>query len=204
MSARTSASGRGAWAFSTVLLVSLVSGLLPAGATHTPPLPLLASGQPANAISTFDWTPANAQAGTHIIDYIAFNKFGQSTPCQVTIMVAECYLFLGDSPLNHPLGNGDTLLLMPFWHYPVTLQQIPLVRVPDFPEYSGLHVYAQVGMFNPLVFPNDPMQLTSGIDITIGGGVVPYGNGGSGMQIWLDGAPNLGTDLRFRFSIPGM
>ncbi len=136
--------------------------------------------------------------------YFAFNKFGQATPCQVTILVGECYLLLGEVSANRNLGNTDTMLVDATWWAPVTMESIPQVYITNDPVFHGMHVFAQIGMFNPDVFPNDPLQLTHGLDITIGVGATPYGNGGSGMTLSLVNPPTLGGTLRFAFTIPGM
>jgi hypothetical protein len=62
----------------------LNSGGVPVGATMTPPLPL---SQPTPVSSTFNWTPAASQAGTHVISYAVIDPAGQQALCSKTIRV---------------------------------------------------------------------------------------------------------------------
>lgn len=184
--------------------ITLTSGVLPGTATHTPPLPLTILAPMPTATSDFNWTPGPGDIGTHTVTYAAFNKLGQAVLCDVTIVVAECFLLLGAESLSFPLGGPDTLLVDYRFLFPVTMESVPSIAIPNDPVLTGLEVYAQVGMLNPVVFPSDPLQLTPGLKIIIGSGTLNYGSGGSGMALWLIGTPDLGSTVSFGFSIPGM
>ncbi len=66
-------------------VVTLTVAGLPAGATMTPPLP--ANGNPVS--STFDWTPALADTGAHVITFAAADQLNQQALCAVTIQVSS-------------------------------------------------------------------------------------------------------------------
>lgn len=175
----------------------------PAGLTHAPALPLSASGQNATATTNASWTPTNAQIGTYVFNYTATDQLNQTATCQVTIIVSECYLLLGDAPLNViiPGSNGDRLLVDPFWVVPVTMESIPSWLIP--PQIYGWTGYAQVVMLNPLIFPNDPIRSSNGLSVTFGLGWSSYGPTTGGMTAWLDQQPLVGNMLDFGFLIQG-
>lgn len=183
--------------------ITLVSGL-PAGATFAPALPVI--GQPAN--TTLNWTPVNAQIGSHIITLRATDQLGQSTDCPIHIDVAECLLLLGTDAINDPItlpGQApDYLLVRPLFWFPTTMEVGPEFYLPNDPSLLGLSFYAQIGMYNPQMFPNDPLQLSRGGMVTIGQGMTLYGTGTTGWNMWTSGAPNIGSSFRFLFHIPGM
>ena len=117
----------------------------------------------------------------------------------------ECWLFMGAGPTQIPVGQPtDLLLVMPLASYPVTTTRIPRFRIPDDPQLAGFAVYLQVGMYNPGLFPNDPLQLSNGLKAILGHGAQAYGNGGSGIKLWATQPPVLGDQLVVTFSIPGM
>lgn len=185
--------------------IAILSGALPGTSTHNPPLPLQVAGTPYPvATSVFNWTPTQADTGNHFISYVAFNQFGQSTFCTVQITVSECMLFLGLQAANYNMGGPDRFLLDPLHWFVVTLTDLPTIHLLPNPALQGVHVYAQIGMYNPSVFPWDPLQMSHGLDITLGSGAVPYGNGGSGITMWLTQPPLLGGTLSFGFYIPGI
>lgn len=173
-----------------------VSGL-PAGATLTPPLP--ASGNPV--VATFDWTPGPAQVGTHVLHFDVTDSGGLSVGCDVTIEVAECFLALGATQAALPLGpGGDLLYTVPIALYPVTMTSIPVFPIPSDASLVGIHVYSQILMRNPLMFPSDPVKASAGMDVTIGGWMTHYG-ADSGMAQWLAAGPNPGGELKILFAI---
>lgn len=182
--------------------ITLDSTSLPAGATHTPGLPIVDVGPNATATTVFDWTPSNAQVGNHIITYTATDNCGQVVQCAVTIAVAECYLFIGFTEGAMPLGPepDDVIRLLPVVWYPVTMTQIPSLFIPNIPGLLNLTVAAQVGMFNPQIFPGNPLQMSNGLRLTIGQGITPYGQL-AGITLTGDPVPNLGADYHFAFTI---
>lgn len=119
--------------------------------------------------------------------------------------VSECFLMLGTERAHVALlGNPDDVaLLVPLVWWPVTLSSVPDLPIPGDPRLLGLALYFQVVMHNPAVFPDDPLQLTNGLEAVIGGG--EPGNYGreTGMRIWAMGSTQPGGVLRVRFSMPG-
>jgi hypothetical protein len=58
--------------------------VLPAGATMTPPLPIVG---PSPVSSAFEWTPATGQEGIYIFGYQITDSLGSQTFCKVDITV---------------------------------------------------------------------------------------------------------------------
>lgn len=179
---------------------------MPAGATQAPAMPLTVTSSPAVATSVFSWTPTNADTGTHVLTYSAVNQLGQFASCTVTIQVAECYLLLGDAPVSSgiPGSQGDLLLTSVLHWWPVTMETVPTWRVPTDPMFLGVRMYSQVAMFNPLVFPGDPIKMSNAIEVEIGTGWSAYGPSNMGMNFWLDSVPAPGSECIPRFSIQGL
>ena len=103
----------------------------------------------------------------------------------------ECILFVGvrtqSTIYPHPDAGPEDLLLLrikPNKTWPVLENDVPIFAVPDRPRYAGRHVYFQVLMHNPLVFPSDPVQMSNGLDVTLDSPTipVPYGTH-SGIQL---------------------
>ncbi len=178
-------------------IVTITATGVPAGASLVPPLPV--AGNPVS--TTFTWVPQNADTGLHNIVFTVTDSGGLETVCEVTIEVAECYLFVGFIPIDEVISPaGDRVFVKPLLVYPVTMEQIPILPIPANPALIGLHVYAQIGMFNPLVFPADPIKMSNALDIVIEGGVTPYGTA-SGMTTWLHQPAQIGGNVDVRFSI---
>ena len=97
--------------------------------------------------------------------------------------IGECFLAIGTQSASVPVGSDpqDVLLLNPSLVIPVTVTGVPYFTIPSDPALQGMHVYFQVAMFNPTLFPSDPIQFTNGLDVQVGGGIASYG----------PGAPNL-------------
>ena len=135
-----------------------------------------------------------------------------SASCDVTISQphcaeAICMSFVGLTPAATPFAGGDPtdmVLASPDFTFPVLLDEIPIYQIPANPALDGLHVYLQVLMVNAFDFPTDPIKVTSGLDITLGGSDLgqPYGVS-SGMQIWLNQPALLGGVFDMGFSIDG-
>ncbi|HEX5050181.1 MAG TPA: choice-of-anchor L domain-containing protein [Planctomycetota bacterium] len=185
--------------------VTLVAAGTPAGAMHTPALPLTVTGPSATAATVFSWTPTNADVGTHTIVYTATDQTGQFTTCSVDVVVAECYLFLGFTEGAVPLGPepDDVVLVLPVVWYPVTMTSIPALFIPNDAALLNLTVASQVGMFNPQIFPTNPFQMSNGLRLTIGTGIQNYGFT-SGIALTGDPVPALGSNYHFSFTIAGM
>ena len=178
-----------------------VSGL-PPGATHNPPLPLTDTGPNATAQSNFSWTPTNAQVGSYDVVYTATDQLGQVATCSVTITVAECYLFLGLQSTAVPLGPepDDVVRVVPLDWWPVTTSQIPSLAIPNQAFLLGFELYTQVGMFNPDIFPTNPLQLSNGLKLTVGQGIYSYGQI-AGIDLTGDPTPQIGSNYHWSFTI---
>jgi hypothetical protein len=161
----------------TLDLLTMTSGALPSGATLTPP-----SGStgfsPFNVV--FDWTPSNAQLGTHVITVTFTDPSGESSTCTFTVEVtSECHLVLGTGPgsSQHTIdGHTYSLELASVLEsHPTLMETLPGIRLFP-PPHAGQaapsstirrahgwtnavrEVYAQVVMWNPPVFPANPEQ----------------------------------------------
>ncbi len=181
-----------------VVTLSVLSA--PSNVTFTPSLP--ATGNPVAA--TLHWTPTNAQAGSRTVQLRAVDGQGHAVTCSVQFAVAECYLISNLAPAYFTVAPGDVALVDPvgaLWS-PVTLESIPGGTLPTDPSFAGVHVYTQLVMFNPTVFPTDPVRMSNGLHIVIGGGVTSYGPS-SGMTQWTNYVPLQGAYFSVAFSIAG-
>lgn len=166
---------------------------LPAGAQMSPVLPAL--GNPVS--STFEWTPTNADQGTHVVTFTATDLAGREASCQVTIEVAECYLALGRGLGSETFNAGGHVFTTQLAEitavYPVTMVEGPeFLLGPALP--AGLQAHgpvaqhrtrfgagtpvlpapslgelftAQVVMWNPPIFPGNPEQWSQGVFVSI-------------------------------------
>lgn len=174
----------------------------PVGATHTPALPTIAFGATATASTLFTWIPTNADVGSHVITYTATDSCIQTITCEVTIVVAECYLLLGFTEAAVPLGPeaDDVLRVLPVVMFPVTMTEIPALHIPNDLSLLNLSVAAQVGMLNASVFPLNPLQFSNGMRVIVGSGIQAYGPA-TGIALTGDPMPALGADFHFSFVI---
>jgi len=150
---------------------------LPAGATITPVLP--GPGNPVAGV--FNWTPNNTQNGCFEITCTARDDADPpaQAECRWRVCVAECYLIGGIGPVAIPLAGEDLLYVLPpppptLW-FPVTLSEIPDFPIPPQPEWTGVQICLQVLMYNPIVFPSDPLKTSNGLQVVIGRSVTEYG-----------------------------
>ncbi len=147
-----------------------IVGSLPAGASMTPALPL--NGNPVS--STFNWIPTFAQIGGHDVVFRVRDRGGLIRDCLVRIEVrSECLLLLAAGSGRYQIGTNDYLLVNPgllFFVAPTVEASVPILNIPNWVELQGVHVYAQVIMFNDYAFPQDPIKVSNGLDITLGGG----------------------------------
>ncbi|HEX5054850.1 MAG TPA: nidogen-like domain-containing protein [Planctomycetota bacterium] len=154
---------------------------------------------------TCTFTPDNSQVGLSFFTITATDDDPfdpQSTTITICIDTAECYLFLGFTEAYVPLGPDidDTILLLPLVWYPVTTTMIAPLAIPNDPGLINLTVAGQVGMWNPSVYPTNPLQLSNGLRLTIGVGIQQYGIT-SGIDLTGDPVPQLGTNYHFAFTI---
>lgn len=184
--------------------ITLTASGLPATATQTPPLPLSDVGPNATAASVFSWTPVAGEEGTYVITYTGTDQLGQVATCTVVLEVAECYLFLGLQAANFPLGPDpdDTVLVAPLTWWPVTTVSIPELTIPNSSFLLNLEIFTQVGMFNPTVFPTNPLQLSNGWKLVLGSHTESYPPGFStGIDLSGLPVPQLGSNYSFSFTI---
>ncbi len=176
--------------------ISLNVAGLPPGATMTPGLPI--SGTPPQ-VSNFNWIPTGI--GVFVVNFTVTDSANNQTLCPVTINVGECFLLLGLSQTQISFGRNRDLLVDPFMWPAVTMEEIPVLAIPNISQLIGIHIYSQIVMFNPVVFPNDPVKFSNGIDLQIGREPVLYGPE-MGMQAWvLENSIQPGGQVTVRFRI---
>lgn len=117
-------------------------------------------------------------------------------------VLPECWLLVGAHSAAIPLNGEDTLWLVPdpTLAWPVTMEDIPTFFVPQDPSLVGLTAHAQVVMVNPELFPNDPVQTSNGLEITIGGACRSYGTD-TGILLWEVSPAALGGHVELAFSV---
>ncbi len=123
-----------------------------------------------------------------------------------TFQCSQCHLLLGLTSVAVPIPPDDTLLTWAiFVDVPVLEGQVPVFQIPADPVLTGLHVYGQVYMWNPYDFPADPIQLSNGLDATLGSASmpVPYGPA-SGINLWATAPTPLGGQLVMDFDVLGI
>ena len=78
--------------------------------------------------------------------------------------------------------------------------QVPPLYIPNDPGLVGLPVFAQVGMYNPTVFPNNPLSMSNGWRVVVGQGAQSYG---TSTRVLLAGNPiaTLGQNYNWFFVI---
>lgn len=67
--------------------VTLAVGAVPAGAVHTPSLPISVAGQNVVASTNLAWTPTAAQVGQHSFVYTATDQLQQIATCTIVVNV---------------------------------------------------------------------------------------------------------------------
>ncbi|MCA8953040.1 MAG: hypothetical protein KDE27_26245 [Planctomycetes bacterium] len=157
-----------------------------------------------NGQVSFTYT-GGLNTGTDMIVASFFDPVSQtiitSQPASKT-WVSECYLLLGLSSTSYSLGPDpdDELLVDPLILYPVITTQVPPLYIPNDPGLVGLPVFAQVGMYNPTVFPNNPLSMSNGWRVVVGQGAQSYG---TSTRVLLAGNPiaTLGQNYNWFFVI---
>ena len=84
----------------------------------------------------------------------------------------------------------------------MTLTSFPSFSIPPNPSVIGATFYGQVAMWNPNVFPSDPVKMSNGMEMVIGVANTPYGPS-SGMTLFSQAPPVLGGSVSLMFSIQG-
>jgi hypothetical protein len=128
---------------------------------------------------------------------------------QVTIEQSQCFTVclwaLGFETVDLEVGNdlpgaSDRAYVMPSYVYPVLMDSIPALWIPDDPALVGVDIYSQIVMYNPHDFPGDPLKVSNAICYTLGGGTKKFGQG-SGIHQFATSAPAIGTNLGMGFYI---
>lgn len=99
----------------------------------------------------------------------------------------ECFLLIGLESIDFTYGT-DTFLVDPMTILPMTLVSTPTLDIPANNQLIGLPIYTQSVMYNPTVFPNDPIKVSQGVEFVIGNQPSTYGLPG-GLIMWPTGAP---------------
>jgi hypothetical protein len=142
--------------------------------------------------------------GVNVVEACAVAADQTSVCAQKDLQDTLCKLMVGFTPANLVLPSGDVLLLGDLWCFEeVTMSQIPSFTIPNVPSLAGLRARFQVGMYNEVVFPNDPLQLSNGVELVIGSGWSKYGPTTT-MDLWLQGSGLLGSTVTPRFSIANL
>jgi hypothetical protein len=146
---------------------------------------------PGAANPVVSWSGSNSAAGLYSL-FLTGAEF---------VDPAECFLMLGLNRWNFVYGN-DPLLVEPILTIPMTLTALPVFNIPANTGFTGISLYTQALLFNPAMFPSDPMRVSPAIKFTIGVETVPYGSG-SGLSLWNIGNPVVqpGGQIRVNFSI---
>lgn len=154
-------------------------------------------------LDDIDVTPY-LQPGANLVEACAVTDDQTSVCATKDLQDTACKLLVGFTQANLPLPSGDVLLLDDLWAvFEVTMSQVPTFTIPSDPALAGVSVCFQVGMYNEVVFPQDPLQLSNGVCLTIGSGWTKYGSSAD-MDLWLTGSGALGSTIRPGFSIAGM
>jgi hypothetical protein len=179
---------------------------MPAGVSITPALPV--TGQPA--LSTFSWTPAASEVGSWMFVYSLLDQLGAPGIGTVRIDVAtggtegvDAFLLLSSAPAFVDLGGGDSLLV-DFAHvqwWVVHENEIPDFPIPDDPAFIGFQGYFQVGIYDPVHFPLDPIKSSNGLHVTVGVSSIESYGPASGINLWSTTPPLLDTDFTVQFLI---
>ena len=141
--------------------------------------------------------------GENLIQATATTDDGTSVTASVNVNQTMCMLLLGFDRAETPLGNGDVLLVVPQAVWSVTMENCPDLAIPDNPLLIGFHAYLQVVMYNEVAFPGDPLQLSNGVDVEVGGAWSHYGSV-EDIALWLNQSPSVGGVIDPSFAIHGM
>lgn len=138
---------------------------------------------------------------------------GNPRECPVSLLGAECHLFLGFGPGSssttihgHPYVSQMSSVR---WTYPVTMQQASSFLAPSSLPYATRPLRVEVHMWNPTMFPNNPQQWSQVVTIrgTPGGtNTVEYSGSSNGITIQCQffSDANGVLRMRFPFQIVGM
>jgi hypothetical protein len=143
-----------------------LTGTLPAGATTVPALP--ASGNPVCV--TVNWTPTAGQLGTSTFTFVATDTHQRTASCQIHVLVAECYQFIGRGGTGSVVNLGGvqwgTFLGAVRFTFPVTMIDRPSIKIPNLAS-GQLQFSMQTLMHNPDAFPLNPDQWSQRLRVTV-------------------------------------
>jgi hypothetical protein len=98
--------------------------------------------------------------------------------------------------------NGRTLLVDPLLFFPISTQQAPQFAIPNDPSLLGVHVYSQVGVYNPVDYPTDPIRFSEGLEAVLGVSFDNYGGSGDPeLTFEFEETPMLGATTTITFQI---
>lgn len=188
--------------------VTLSVGPLPPGATLAPSLPT--SGNPV--CTTFNWTPTAFDVGSWTITFTAVDSNNRTSSCSFTIVVAECYQFLGRGSGNAGLTIGGQFFQSQLGGirqiFPVTMIDRPSLRIPNLA--TGQWSFSvQTVMHNAEMFPQNPDQWSQRLRVVISPGQVVTGElfgtlNGIHQQLTTFTDPLGEQWMSFPFTIDGM
>lgn len=114
----------------------------------------------------------------------------------------DCFLLLGAVRGQWPIpfSPGDSILVEAVWVTGVTMATVPRLPIPADAALRGVHIYFQVYLHNPQVFPLDPVKTSNGLDVHLDMASTEYGPR-SGLTLWAQGTPSLGSTLVLEFRI---
>lgn len=133
--------------------VTLDVGAVPAGAVHTPALPILVTGQNGSATTDLSWTPTAAQIGPHTFVYTATDQLNQVTTCTIQVNVTQVGSGSASSTtIGHgcvPNGQYPELRCDP----PVLGDTVDLEIRHGLPNWLALHLCSIGGPVPTQLFP---------------------------------------------------
>ena len=126
--------------------------------------------------------------------------FGTAGSYSLFLTGAE-YVDAGLQQMNFSIG-GDPILVEPMLVTMMSLTNLPSLDIPRNNGLVGLSIYTQSFLYNPEVFPQDPVKTSHGLDFKIGVSTTTYG-APSGMLLWPTGSvvAQPGGSLSIGFSI---
>ncbi len=160
---------------------------------------------PTNANGKAKFIYTQGDVGEDFILATAEDCSGNLLEQEIEVLWAECFLWVGkkkdDTPLSPP--DQDIQLVKKIkLNLAVLEDDIPTIRIPNRPSLLGRHVYAQVYLSNPTIFPEDPIQTSNGIDITLGVDQLPVPYGPEfGIDLWSNVPALLGQDWTVQFDV---
>lgn len=157
----------------------------------------------ANGVAQFSYT--GNSVGIDTVEACFVDGTGATVCAQATkewTGSPECFLFAGVQEGAVALGPDldDILRVLPIVAWPVSQGSVPSLYIPNIPALVGTQVIAQVGMFNTVAFPNNPLQFSNALRVTVGVDVQSVGYNQS-ISLSSPPLPALGQNFPFWFTI---